>query len=75
MQTRPPRKRPIDQDPAAIRHRRLSAAMEQKQLASAANISTTHMSNIERGKSSAGPDVLFRIATALDCQVKDLLAT
>lgn len=74
MQTTRTRRRPLAQDPAAVRKHRLLKAFEQAELAERAGISPSHMSKIETGKASAGVKVLHRLATALACEVKELMA-
>ena len=57
-----------------IAYYRKLKGMTQLQLAEAADVSRTHMSNIEAptGKTSVSLEKLFDIADALDVPVKDL---
>lgn len=74
MQTIIPRQRPLNQNPEAVRRRRLLKGMKQYVLAQAAEISPNHVSGIESGKKSASVGVLHRLAVALECPVEELLA-
>ncbi|MEV8636435.1 helix-turn-helix transcriptional regulator [Streptosporangium sp. NPDC051023] len=74
MQTIRTRRRPLAQNPAAVRKHRLLKGFEQAELAELAGISPSHMSKIETGKASAGVRVLHGLAGALDCEVKELMA-
>ncbi|GAB1823532.1 helix-turn-helix domain-containing protein [Herbidospora sp. RD11066] len=74
MTTTKSRRWPIYQNGAEVRSRRLSKGLGQEQLAVKAGITHGHVSRIERDVASAGADVLKRLAEALECEVKDLLA-
>lgn len=54
---------------ALIRSRRQERHMDAKDLAQLANIAPSNLSRIEKGKLSAGLDILCRIAAAMDCYV------
>ncbi|MGC5034143.1 helix-turn-helix domain-containing protein [Streptomyces sp. DT190] len=60
-------------DPAAVRRKRIEAGLKQKELAQQAGISEPHMSSIEHGRVNPSPPVLRRIATALGCEIPDLM--
>ncbi|QQM44971.1 helix-turn-helix domain-containing protein [Streptomyces liliifuscus] len=62
-----------NQDPARVRRKRIEAGLTQIALAAQAGLSTAHMSCIERGERGASPKVLDRLATALDCEIADLM--
>lgn len=70
----PERRRPLYQNPGAVRRRRLAAGLGQLALAEKAQITAAHVSKIETGRSSAGAGVLRRLADALGCTVEELLA-
>ncbi|MEU8381714.1 helix-turn-helix transcriptional regulator [Streptosporangium sp. NPDC048865] len=74
METMPTRRRPLIQDPKAVRRLRLRKALEQAELAELAGISISHMSKIETGAGSPGAKVLGKLATALGCEVEELMA-
>ena len=65
--------RRLNQDPERIRRRRVAAGLEAQQLARLAKISKGYLSIIERGKASASPVVLGRLADALGCTIADLM--
>ena len=54
---------------------RTEKGYSQATLAEKANISVSHMSNIERGRKSLSAEVLFKIAEALQTSVDSLLFT
>lgn len=54
---------------ALIKSRRQERRMEAKDLAQLADIAPSNLSRIEKGKLSAGLDILCRIAAAMDCYV------
>lgn len=58
---------------ARIRARREKARMSQAELASAADISTQHISNIENAKTKVSLERIVDIANVLDCSVDELL--
>ena len=68
--TRAPRV--LNQAPEAIAWARNAKRWTQRQLADAAGISYSHMSEIEGGTRSARPAVLDCIALALNCPVSML---
>ena len=47
--------------------------MSQRDLADAAGIGNAHIARIEQGKYSIRIDILYKIATGLNCSVKDIL--
>ena len=55
---------------AQIRSLRLERRLEAKDLAAFADIDASNLSRIERGKFSAGLDVLCKIAAAMNCSVE-----
>lgn len=56
-----------------VRRQREKKRMTQTQLASAAELSTQHVSNIEHGKSKVSLEKIVSIANALECTVDELL--
>lgn len=58
---------------ARIRARREKARMSQAELASAADISTQHISNIENAKTKVSLERIVDIANILNCSVDELL--
>lgn len=58
---------------ARIRKRRDALKMSQAELASQADLSTQHISNVENARSKIGLDKLVTIANVLDCSVDELL--
>lgn len=56
-----------------IRARREKARMSQAELASAADISTQHISNIENAKTKVSLERIVDIANILNCSVDELL--
>ncbi|WP_099465543.1 helix-turn-helix domain-containing protein [Parabacteroides provencensis] len=49
--------------------------MSQRELAEKANITQANINNIENGRYSVGIDILFRISSALDCDMQELVNT
>lgn len=47
--------------------------MSQRDLADAAGIDKAHIARIEQGKYSIRIDILYKIATGLNCSAKDIL--
>ena len=60
---------------ARIRKVRTSRKMSQAELAEKLNISLSHMSDIERGVSNFGVDILMRITEVLQVSADELLRT
>jgi transcriptional regulator with XRE-family HTH domain len=60
-------KSPLDHDPEAVTWARKSVGWTQAALAQEVGISPGHMSEIEAGTRNARPDLLNRIAKALNC--------
>lgn len=54
---------------ARIKSLRMERRMDAKDVAQLADIDTSNLSRIEKGKYSAGLDILCRIAAAMDCHV------
>ncbi|MET9096188.1 helix-turn-helix transcriptional regulator [Streptomyces cyaneofuscatus] len=61
------------QDPAQIKRRRIEAGLTQEGLAQRAGASKAHISMVERGIAGASAPLLGRLATALECEVADLM--
>lgn len=70
----PPTGRSLNQNPHALRRRRVAAGLSKLALARLAEISTTHMTAVELGQKSASAEVLGRLAQALDCQPEALMS-
>ncbi|WP_079081659.1 helix-turn-helix domain-containing protein [Streptomyces scabiei] len=60
-------------DPGRVRRKRIEAGLQQQELARRAGISKPHMSSIEHGRVNPSPGVLQRLATALGCEIPDLM--
>ena len=58
-----------------IRKLRKARGLSQEQLAEAADISTSHLSDIETGRTNFGVDILARIAAALEVPTDVILQT
>ena len=58
-----------------IAHARMDKGYSQAMLAEKANISVSHLSNIERGRKSLSAEVLLRIAEALQVSAEGILFT
>lgn len=56
-----------------IKRKREELKMSQAELASRADLSTQHISNVENARSKIGLDKLVTISNVLDCSVDDLL--
>ena len=56
-----------------IKRRREELKMSQAELASQADFSTQHISNVENARSKIGLDKLVTISNVLDCSVDELL--
>lgn len=56
-----------------IKHRREALKMSQAELASRADLSTQHISNVENARSKIGLDKLVTVANVLGCSVDELL--
>ena len=56
-----------------IKRRREELKMSQAELASQADLSTQHISNVENARSKIGLDKLVTISNVLDCSVDELL--
>ncbi|GAA4627033.1 hypothetical protein GCM10023196_037670 [Actinoallomurus vinaceus] len=62
------------QDPEVLRSRRLVRGLEQTELAQRAGCTQAAVSRLERGNRSARLSTLRKLAVALECEVKDLIA-
>lgn len=63
----------LNQDPARLRRKRVEAGLTQIELARRTRVSKGHMSLVEAGGRGASPAFLKRLATALECEVADLM--
>lgn len=70
----PPGGRSLNQNPLALRRKRVAAGLSKKKLAEMAEISPTHMSQIELGQRSVSEEALLRLAEALGCETEELMA-
>lgn len=61
--------KPTRQNGLTIRHLRIKSGMKPGQFATAASISYSTLDNIENERKNASPEVLHRIAAALDVPV------
>jgi transcriptional regulator with XRE-family HTH domain len=57
-----------------LKARRLELLMSQEQLAEESGLHRTYVGSVERGERNISIDNMERIASALDCDVIDLLA-
>lgn len=57
-----------------IRMRRISIDKTQQEVALDANITISHLSNIENGHAKPGLDVMFKISRALCCSIDELVS-
>ncbi len=62
-----------NQDPERLRQRRIEAGLTQTALAKRAGVTKSHVSQVEGGKAGFGPVRIARIASALGCEIADLL--
>lgn len=59
---------------AAVTHRRELSGLNKKALSAAAGISPSYLTELEQGKyPGCSPEVIKRLAQALDCTIGDLL--
>lgn len=65
---------PLRHDPAVLQRRRIEAGINLPDLAGRADISKGYLSELENGNRSPSAAVLGRLAGALGCTVRDLLA-
>ena len=75
MQERPkrrPPKNPLDHAPEAVTWARTQADMTKTQLATAAGVSLSLISEIEKGTRNAGPALIDTLAGILGCPPDDL---
>lgn len=61
--------------PSAVRKRRRNLDITQSELAKAVNISRAYLISIEKGRQTPSVDIALKIATVLDCEVKELFFT
>ncbi|MGX1909048.1 helix-turn-helix domain-containing protein [Streptomyces phaeochromogenes] len=61
------------QDPKRLRRRRIEAGLNKRELAAAVEIHPSYVTWLERGERSASPRVMKRLATALACEIADLM--
>lgn len=66
-------RRKLNQDPRRLRRRRVAARLSVTSLASKAGCSVAYLWQLENGDYSASPDMLGRLADALDCDITDLM--
>jgi transcriptional regulator with XRE-family HTH domain len=64
---------PTLHDPAALRHRRIRAGLNQGDLAGQTGLDQSYISLLERGKRGGTAKTLGIIAKALRCEIADLL--
>lgn len=64
---------PLNQNPEALRVARIAAGLRPIDLARAADIAKSTMSEIESGNRSASPELLGRFAQILGCDVRLLI--
>lgn len=62
-------KDPLDHEPQAVVWARERSGLTKTQLAERAGLSLSFISEIEKGTRNAGPHVLVKIASALNCPV------
>lgn len=62
-----------NQDPARLRRRRVEAGLSQVSLARTVGVTKGHMSLLESGGRGASPELLARIAKAVECEIADLM--
>jgi transcriptional regulator with XRE-family HTH domain len=60
--------------PALLRHWRRQRGLSQLDLASAADVSSRHVSFLETGRSAPGPEMVLRLAAALDVPLRHVNA-
>lgn len=65
--------KPTTQNPGAVTVARVTAGLEQRQLAEKIGISPSYMSEIEKGTRSVSPPRLRAIAEACGCEVERLV--
>ena len=62
-------KAPLDHEPEAVAWARKKAGLNQTQLAQRMGVSLSLVNMIERGKRNATPELLLKMADALNCPV------
>lgn len=65
--------RELNQDPRRLRRRRLAAGMSQAELAAKAGCSFPYVCQLENGKYSASGPMLAKLATALGCEITEIM--
>lgn len=63
----------VTQFGAALRERRLEAGLTQSELAAAAGLSRSYLSEVECGRESLSLERAAKLADALECRLADLL--
>ncbi|MFB7596951.1 helix-turn-helix domain-containing protein [Streptomyces sp. NPDC056160] len=63
----------MNEDPREFRRRRIDAGLSQTDLAHAAGVSKTQLSDVENGRAGFSPRKLKAIAEVLRCEIRDLL--
>ena len=58
--------------PLPLRHRRILLGLRQIDIAAAVGISPVQLSNLELGRTEAGPELRAALAAALGCRPEDL---
>lgn len=64
---------PTFQDPLKLKIKRVTAGLNQADLAAAAEVHQSYISLLERGAASATPRTLARIAKALGCDITKVM--
>ena len=72
MPAKTQRKSPTYHSPAALVWAREKAGWEQRKLAAEVGISKAYLNMIEKGYRSAGPELLRKLATELNCPISML---
>jgi transcriptional regulator with XRE-family HTH domain len=65
--TRKTPKQPLDHEPEAVEYARKAAGLTKTQLAERCGVSLSLISEIESGNRNATPEMLIRLADALNC--------
>lgn len=59
----------------ALRAKRMEAELSQEGLADRAGLHFTYVSSVERGERNISLENISKLAKALDCEIKDLVAS
>jgi transcriptional regulator with XRE-family HTH domain len=62
-----------NQDPKRLRRKRIEAGLTQTALAQMAGVTKSHVSAVEKGNAGFSPQNIAAIATALGCEISELL--